>query len=354
MSDNETNNEGLNKEQGTKPAGRKAILIISSALIVIVIAAIAILWKTNVLKGGKKPFELISGSGPAIIIGDKTISKKELNKELNLQVALLKEFSAAQGKPFDPYSKQNANIINELKQNVIQGLISLNLLLGYAKQNGITVTDTDVNNTLSGLESKFGKVKFEKILNESGMSEDEIRKQVKDQLVARQVFLSLEKGITVSDADAQAFYEKHKAEFTVPQEVDVRHILVKTQAEAEQIEKELKRGVPFTTLAMEKSIDKASAVKGGDVGFFPEKGAMVPAFSEAAFALKKPGQISPIVHTQFGYHIIQLVAKKAAEKKDFKSVKDMIKQMLVQQKAKDAFETLINALKAKTKIETKV
>jgi peptidyl-prolyl cis-trans isomerase C len=81
---------------------------------------------------------------------------------------------------------------------------------------------------------------------------------------------------------------------------------------------------------------------------------MVPPFSKAAFALKKPGQISPIVQTQYGFHIIQLIARKPAQVKTFEEVKPQLQQMLAQQDAKAAFEKLIDGLKAKTKIDIKV
>ena len=353
MSDTETNNETKNEGQPQQPKDRTTLIVLSSVLIVIVVIVGILLWKTNILKSGPKPLALITGSGPAIVIGNQTISKEDLNKQLNLQVALLKQFFASQGKPFDPYSKDNAQIINQIKQNVIQGLVTLTLLGDYAQQKGITVNDKEVNDTIGQLETRFGKDKFQTIVNESGMNMDDIKKQIKEQLIAKDVYTDLEKNVKVSDADAKAFYDKHKAQFNAPEEVDARHILVKTKPEAEQIEKELKAGKSFTVLAMEKSIDKASGAKGGDLGFFTAD-QMVPAFSKAAFALKKPGQISPIVQTQYGYHIIQLIGKKPAQTKTFEEVKPQLEQMLAQQNAKGAFEKLIDGLKAKTKVDIKV
>jgi parvulin-like peptidyl-prolyl isomerase len=353
MSDIETKNEQNNQEQQSpQPKDRTTLVILSSVLVVIVIA-VGILWKTNVFKTGPKPLALISGSGPAIVIGNETISKDQLNRQLNLQVALIKQFFTSQGKPFDPYSKDSVQIINQVKQNVIQGLVTLTLLTDYAKQKGITVDSKEIDTTLSGLEQRFGKDKFASVLNESGMSVDEIKQQIKDQLIAKDVYSSIEKDVKVSDADEKAFYEQHKNKFNVPEEVNARHILVKTKPEAEQIEKELKAGKSFTEIAMKESIDKGSAVKGGELGFFSAD-QMVPAFSKAAFALKKPGQISPIVQSQYGYHIIQLIGRKQGTVKTFEEVKPELQQMLAQQQAKADFEKLINGLKAKTKIDIKV
>jgi|YelNatPaOPRAMG01_1025707.scaffolds.fasta_scaffold30942_3 parvulin-like peptidyl-prolyl isomerase len=353
MSDIETNNETKDEGQTPQPKEKTTLIVLSSVLIIIVVVVGILLWKTNIFKSGPKPLQLISGSGPAIVVGNETISKEELNKQLNLQIALLKQFFASQGKPFDPYSKENAQIINQIKQNVIQGLVTLTLLDDYAKQKGITVDDQKVNDTLNQLETRFGKDKFKSLVNESGMTMDEIKHQLKEQLTAQNIYTNIEKGVKVSDAEIKAFYEQHKAQFNIPEEVNARHILVKTRQEAEQIEKELKAGASFTMLAKEKSIDKTSAVNGGELGFFTAD-QMVPAFSKAAFALKKPGEISPIVHTQYGYHIIQLIAKKPAQVRTFEQVKPQIEQMLAQQDAKADFEKLIDELKAKTKIDIKV
>ncbi len=353
MSDTETNNETKNQEQGPQPKDRTTFIVLSSVLLVVVVVAGVLLWKTNILKTGPKPLALISGTGPAIIIGNKTISKAELNRQINLQVALLKQFFATQGKPFDPYSKANARIIDQLKQNVIQGLVTLTLLVDYAKQKGITVSDAEVNATLSGLEQRFGKDKFSAVLKESGMTMDEIKQQIKAQLIAKDIFTGLEKAVKVTDADEKAFYNQHKDQFNVPEEVNARHILVKTRAEAEKIEGQLKAGKSFTELAMKDSIDKASATKGGELGFFSAK-QMVPAFSKAAFALKRPGQISPIVQTQYGFHIIQLIARKPGKVMTFAQIKPQLQQILLQQNTKGSFEKLINDLKAKTKIDIKV
>lgn len=353
MSDIETNNETKGEGQTPQPKDRTTLIVLSTVLIVVVVVVGILLWKTKIFNSGPKPLELISGSGPAIIVGNETISKGELNKQLNLQIALLKQFFASQGKPFDPYSKENTQIINQIKQNVIQGLITLTLLNDYAKQKGITIDDKKVDDTLNQLEARFGKDKFKSIVNESGMTMDEIRHQLKEQLIAQDIYTNIEKGIKVSDTAIKAFYEQHKAQFNIPEEVNARHILVKTKEEAQQIEKELKAGASFTMLAKEKSIDKTSAVNGGELGFFTAN-QMVPAFSKAAFALRKPGEISPIVHTQYGYHIIQLIAKKPGRTMTFEQVKPQIEQMLAQQDAKTDFEKLIDQLKAKTKIDIKV
>lgn len=121
-----------------------------------------------------------------------------------------------------------------------------------------------------------------------------------------------------AEGQARNIYRAKPERFQVPAEVRARHILVEggdtpdARAAAEKLLTDLKGGADFAALAREKSMDKGSAVKGGDLGFF-SKGKMVPEFEKAAFEdLKNPGDLSGLVKTQFGYHIIQLQERRAA------------------------------------------
>jgi len=91
------------------------------------------------------------------------------------------------------------------------------------------------------------------------------------------------------------------------EQVHARHILLSTEDEANQVLAKLKAGADFTTLAKTYSLDQTTAQKGGDLGFFP-RGLMAPEFEQAAFSLA-PGEISGVIKTQFGYHILQVIEK---------------------------------------------
>lgn len=144
----------------------------------------------------------------------------------------------------------------------------------------------------------------------------------RDKVLSDAFLLKLDEKNMPSEAAAEGLardlYRAKPERFKVPEEVRARHILVEggdtpeARAEAEKILTELKGGADFAALAREKSIDKGSAVKGGDLGFFG-KGKMVPEFEKVAFEdLKNPGDLSGLVKTQFGYHIIQLQERRAA------------------------------------------
>lgn len=124
---------------------------------------------------------------------------------------------------------------------------------------------------------------------------------------------------------ARAQYNAKPEQFRAPEEVRVRHILIRStepdaKATAEKLLADLKAGADFAALAKEKSGDPGSAAKGGELGFI-RKGQMVPAFEQAAFALQKPGELSPVVESSFGFHIIELEEKKPSGLLPFDEVK---------------------------------
>ena len=131
---------------------------------------------------------------------------------------------------------------------------------------------------------------------------------------------------------ARNVYRAEPNRFMNKEQVRVRHILVagttlESRAQAEKLLDELKAGADFAKLAEASSADKSSAARGGDLGFF-QTGRMVPAFEQAAFALEKPGQLSGVVETQFGYHVMKLEERKPAGVRPFEEVReDLIKEI---------------------------
>ncbi|HEX9079652.1 MAG TPA: peptidylprolyl isomerase [Desulfuromonadaceae bacterium] len=154
----------------------------------------------------------------------------------------------------------------------------------------------------------------------------------------------------VSDADLKKFYEQNKDKFKAPEQIRASHILVKTEKEAKDILAQLKAGGNFEELAKKYSID-SSAAKGGDLGWFG-KGAMVPAFEKAAMGLKE-GQISDVVKSDFGYHIIKLTGKRPAGVRPFEEVKDQIKAAILPSKQQEIFQKIKEDLKKNAKITIK-
>jgi peptidyl-prolyl cis-trans isomerase C len=149
----------------------------------------------------------------------------------------------------------------------------------------------------------------------------------------------------ITDAAVQAEFNKDYANKPGPEQVDARHILVKTQAEAQSIIDQLNKGADFATLATKYSIDPG-AKNGGELGWFSQS-EMVPAFANAAFALQ-PGQYTKTpVQTQFGWHVILCEGKRTAPPPSFNDVKDQIRQQL----ADDAIKATLADVRSKVKIK---
>jgi peptidyl-prolyl cis-trans isomerase C len=153
----------------------------------------------------------------------------------------------------------------------------------------------------------------------------------------------------VTDKEAKAYYDEHKDEFNEKERVRVRHILVATEEEAQKILQELEAGADFVKLAESKSIDENTATRGGDLGYF-ERGRMVPEFEQVSFDLQV-GEISDIVKTTFGYHIIKLDEKQEASVKEFYEISDDIKEKLLSQKQQEEYRKWLNQLEKEAKLK---
>jgi peptidyl-prolyl cis-trans isomerase D len=156
-------------------------------------------------------------------------------------------------------------------------------------------------------------------------------------------------GITVPEADLRRLYDSEKDQFRTPERVNVRHILLKTtglpeaevakvRAQAEDILKQLKAGANFAELAKKYSQDEGSASKGGDIGWII-RGQTVKNFEDAAFSLPV-GQLSGVISTEYGFHILQVLGKEPARLKPFEEVRDQLAQEWKAQRVSDQVENL--------------
>lgn len=172
-------------------------------------------------------------------------------------------------------------------------------------------------------------------------------KEVEDQLLVEEMVKKLKnKDIAVTEQETEAYFQKNKDTFVTADKIRVKHILVKTDKEAQSILGKLKKGEDFDKLAAKYSIDKTSAAKGGDLGYFSH-GDLVPEFEKAAFALENKGQISNIVKTPFGYHIIQLVDNRQKDQITLADVSEEVKKKL----EKEKFDKWMEDRKAKFKVK---
>jgi peptidyl-prolyl cis-trans isomerase C len=152
----------------------------------------------------------------------------------------------------------------------------------------------------------------------------------------------------VSDKEVKNYYETHKSQFTT-ETVEASYIVVRTREDAEMIMALLKRGESFSDLAKKYSIGPG-AEAGGSIGEIT-RGQMIPEFEDALFALQKPGDISPIIETDFGYHIIRLDKTKTTKTIPYDEASKTIRELLTDQKEKEFFENFVKKLEKGIKIE---
>lgn len=228
----------------------------------------------------------------------------------------------------------------------LENVITQELINQEAKANNIEVSDADIDSEIALIKKSFGSdEEFEATLAQYQMTLDSLKKDTKINLTIRKI---LEPKTDVTDEEIQQFYDANKETLGTPEEIQASHILVATKEEADAILAELKQGGDFAAIAKEKSIDPGSKDNGGDLGFFG-KGAMVPEFETAAFALKV-NEISAVVQTENGFHIIKKIAEKAAVIPTFEEKKEEIKKQLVATEANELSEAWMTEIRAKAKI----
>ncbi|HON42011.1 MAG TPA: peptidylprolyl isomerase [Bacillota bacterium] len=205
---------------------------------------------------------------------------------------------------------------------VLDQLISEMLLAQAATEAGVSVSNEEVDREFESVRQQVGP-EFESLLAQYGMTADDLRKNIKISLL---VFRVSTKDVVVTDEQIAAYYNEHTADFESPEMVKASHILVETEADAQAALDRISAGADFADVAAAVSMDPMTAQNGGDLGFFAA-GEMVPEFGDAAFALKT-GEISGIVKTDYGYHIIQVTDRVEPRRASFEEASGVIERLL--------------------------
>jgi peptidyl-prolyl cis-trans isomerase C len=288
---------------------------------------------------------------PAIVarVNGEDVKKEEFER-------MIKTLESRAGQPIPPDRR------DEILRGALDQLVVYTLLSQEVKSRGIKVDDKEIDAKMQQLRGQFPTQEaFEKALKDRGMTADGLRKDARVDLSVTKLMEAEVAALPgPSDVEAKDFYGKNPDKFKEPERARASHILVrvdekadaaakaKAKATIDTVLKKAKGGEDFGKLAQQYSQD-GSAAQGGDLGEFP-RGQMVPAFEQAAFALK-PGEISGIVTTQFGYHVIKLIEVKPGRTVPFEEAVPQIKQFLEGQKKQQHADAFIDGLKKKSKIE---
>jgi peptidyl-prolyl cis-trans isomerase C len=272
---------------------------------------------------------------------------------------IIHTMEARAGQPIPPDRR------DEIMRGAIDQLVVYTLLSQESRTRGIKVEETEIDAKIAQLKKQFATEEaFDKAVKDRGMTPESLRKDARvDISVTKLIEAETASLPGPSDLEAKDFYDKNPERFKQPEMVHASHILVrvdekadaaakkKARAEIDSVLKQAKAGVDFAKLAKEHSQD-SSAAQGGDLGEFA-KGRMVPEFDKVAFELK-PGQISDVVTTQFGYHIIKVIDRKPGQTVPFEATSQQIKQFLTAQKKQQHQDAFVDGLRKKAKIEVLV
>jgi foldase protein PrsA len=228
---------------------------------------------------------------------------------------------------------------------ILNQLIQTDLIDQYAADNHVDVSDADVQAREDEIKAKYPPGQFDTILKSQNLTEDDVKKILRQQLVVEK---AVSANIKVSDADVKSYLDKNHATLDTAEQVRARHILVADIKTAQTVEDKLKSGGDFAALAKQYSTDPSSKDKGGELGFF-SKGQMVPAFQAAAFS-QKIGVVGPPVKSPFGYHIIEVEETKPAQVATYANSADKIRKLLTQQQQQQQVPAFLQQLRSKATI----
>jgi parvulin-like peptidyl-prolyl isomerase len=282
-------------------------------------------------------------SDAVAVVGNDTITKQQFNFLFDGARRTYKARKTA-------FPKAGTTAYKTLQDQAIAYLVQQSELEQKAKDLDVSVSDADVDKRLVSIKKQYfggSQSKYEAQLKTQGLTEEQIKSDLRAQILSERIYKKVTSDVKVTDADIAAYYKAHKSDYSQAESRDVRHILVNNKKLADQIYAQLKSGGDFGALAKKYSKDPGSASNGGKLTV--SKGQTVPPFDKVAFALKTNALSKP-VHTQYGWHIIQaLSAVKAATTTPLASVKASIKTQLGQTKKTDAMNKWVADMKKQFK-----
>ena len=248
-------------------------------------------------------------------------------------------------------------------RGLLDQIIAYHLIGQEATARKMGPTTDEVNARMAEMRGQYpDEAAFQQALKNMGVTLEQVQRQTRLGIaVEKMISIEVTSKVAVSDGDVAGFYQQNLERFKQGEAVHASHILKtagaaadaatkqKAREEATRILQQLQKGADFATLAREQSQDPGTAPGGGDLGFFP-KGQTDPAFEAAAFALK-PGGLSDVVESAFGFHIIKVHERRGPRTEPFTEVSGQIKEFLAGQQHASRLGEFVDRVKAKSKIE---
>ena len=316
-------------------------------------------------------------SGAVATVGDESISQQEFDRwfktasaaqaqggqvaepdppDFEKCVATKKKLPQPQGqdKPSDSELKKHCKTEYEtLRTQVMQFLIQAEWVQQEAEKQDVKVTDAQINKSLEDQKKQaFPNEKaYKEYLKSSGLTEEDVLFRVKlDQLQQKLTQKITEDSKKVTDQDIEAYYEKNKKRFAQPERRDLRVVLTKTEAKAQEAKQALEDGDSFKQVAKQYSIDEASKAQGGKLPAIT-KGQQEKAFDEAIFSADKGELVGP-VKTQFGWYVFEVDKITEASQQTLEQSKETVRNLLRSQGQQKALDEWIKNFREEYKDDT--
>ena len=278
-----------------------------------------------------------AGKNPVVIqLGDQTETLSDF--EARFEIAI-RSLAAQQGMPMTPQLRQQLAVY---QPQYLQQRATEMVLLAKAKKDGLSVDQKHVDSVVKQVESNVPKgKKLQDLLSQAGFKDKaQLVELIDESDLINQEMAKLKADVKLTDNQLKSYYEAHKSDYTTPEQVCASHILLKTEAEAKAVMKDLANGADFAKEAKAKSTGP-SASKGGSLGCFG-KNQMVKPFADAAFSAKVGKVVGP-VKTQYGYHVILVTKHTPATTKSFDQVKSQVESKLRQEHVNQQVQALVKA-----------
>jgi parvulin-like peptidyl-prolyl isomerase len=280
------------------------------------------------------------------VVGERAVSKAEFD-------ALMGQAERSYKSQERPFPKVGSPEYNTLKNQAVQFLVQRAQFAQKAEELGVEVSDGQVQTRLGEIKKQYfggDQKKYEQQLKQQGLSEAQVRSDIRAQLLQEGILKKVTAQVKVSERQIEAHYAKNKAQYGTPESREIRHILVSSKRQADRLYAQLQGGGDFAALARRHSKDPGSKAQGGKLTV--SRGQTVEPFDKTAFLLPKDS-ISRPVKTQYGYHIIQPLSQvRAAKTTPLKDVKESIEATLLQEQRNQAMAKWVEAVKQEFADET--
>jgi peptidyl-prolyl cis-trans isomerase C len=303
----------------------------------------------------RKPFPLCTLLLLALVLGackDKpTAAAATVLLRVDSRTVTLEDFKRDFAKSLPPNQQLSAEERSELERSYLVQTIDRQLALAEGQKLGITVTPQELEAALEEHRRDYPAGGFEQSLLERGITIEQWRQELEERLimekVARQVVYTR---VEVADTEIDRYFRENRQEFDRPAQVRARQIVVSSETEGERILGLLRAGGSFENLAKEFSLSP-DADDGGDLGFFG-RGEMPAEFDATVFNLAI-GRLSPLIKSEYGYHIFRVDEKREAVRLTLEQVREEIRDKLRAEKEEAAYEKWLQELRSRASIDVK-